>query len=41
MKKRVMPKYTVYGEVSGEPTVEQTDEVCELAVKNGCDAVSR
>ena len=32
-------KYTVYGEVSGEPTVEQTDEVCELAVKNGCDAV--
>lgn len=32
-------KYTVYGEVSGEPTVEQTDEVCELARKNGCDAV--
>jgi len=32
-------KYIVYGEVAGEPTVEQTDEVAELAIKNGCDAV--
>ena len=32
-------KYTVYAEGAGEPTVEQVDEVCELAVKNKCEAV--
>ncbi len=32
-------KYTVYSDVAGEPTVEQTDEVAELAIKEGCDAV--
>ncbi|MEG2083666.1 MAG: iron-containing alcohol dehydrogenase, partial [Oscillospiraceae bacterium] len=31
--------YTVFGEVSGEPTVEQIDEVAKLALKNGCNAV--
>ncbi|MGI6193137.1 MAG: iron-containing alcohol dehydrogenase, partial [Christensenellales bacterium] len=28
-----------YGEVKGEPTVEQVDEITELALKEGCDAV--
>lgn len=32
-------KYTVYGEVAGEPTVEQVDEVYAIAKKDGCDAV--
>ncbi len=32
-------KYTVYSEVAGEPTVEQTDEVAEIAIQAGCDAV--
>lgn len=32
-------KYTVYGEVAGEPTVEQVDEVCAIAKEAGCDAV--
>lgn len=32
-------KYTVYAEVAGEPTVEQVDEVAELAIAAGCDAV--
>lgn len=32
-------KYTVYGEVAGEPTVEQVDEVCAIAVEAGCEAV--
>lgn len=32
-------RFTVYAEVAGEPTVEQVDEVAELAVKAGCDAV--
>ncbi len=35
----IQVKYTVYGEVSGEPTVEQADEVCEIALRDGCDAV--
>ncbi len=35
----IQVKYTVYGEVSGEPTVELADEVCEIALRDGCDAV--
>ncbi len=35
----IRAKYTVYGEVAGEPTVEQVDEVCAIALKNKCDAV--
>ena len=32
-------KYTVYSEVAAEPTVEQVDQVAELAIANGCDTV--
>ena len=32
-------KYLVIGEVAGEPTVEQVDDICERAVAFGCDAV--
>lgn len=31
--------YTVYGEVAGEPTVEQVDVIANMAIENGCDAV--
>ena len=32
-------KYTIYTEVFYEPTVEQTDEIAEMAIKEGCDTV--
>ncbi len=32
-------KYLVIGEVAGEPTVEQVDDICARAVAFGCDAV--
>ena len=31
--------FTVYSKVSREPTVEETDLVCRLALEHGCDAV--
>lgn len=32
-------KYTAFGGVTGEPTVEMADEVTAMALKNGCNAV--
>lgn len=32
-------KIVFYSQIQGEPTVEQVDEVTEIAIKNSCDCV--